>query len=537
MLRGIFSGLVIGAMVSAFALGVMSVLSPLPESHAQVEPDALAADPAAPSPDPASSGRPMAPPLAILPPLPEAMPDFAPEQELAPQAVSVPPNPAEALAQAPQPAPEAQGDSVATEESLGAVMPPPAVLLGAGQAPGGSEFTRAAEDRAPLPPRSEPEPPQRPVLAAPTAAAPSTPYAAGTEPAERPERVATLPEGFEPPPALRGEEARLPMAESPLPVPPAGEIEPPRLGPTSLPAEPEIALEALQADTGVSIILPLPEPEPPAAPTPPQPGFSSAPPRGFSNAPGVLVNRLPTLGADTPSAEPQVAVQVEPQTPLERYAQPYEASGKPMLAVLMLDPGGADGWFGRAALAQIDFPVTVVLNPMLPGAAQAAAQYYAEGFEVAILATALPEGATLADLEVIFAAWRAVIPQAVALVEPPEPVLQSDRLLSQQLVAILKREGLALVTQGKGLNAAGQLATSAALSHAEVWRVLDAEGDKAPAILRYLERARFEAARGQGVAVMLHAWPETMNALAQFRVDSSASIDLAPISALVQAAR
>ncbi|WP_372841633.1 divergent polysaccharide deacetylase family protein, partial [Phaeovulum sp.] len=205
-------------------------------------------------------------------------------------------------------------------------------------------------------------------------------------------------------------------------------------------------------------------------------------------------------------------------------------TGGPLLALVLLDPGpDAD----IAALAAMGVPMTVALDPMRAGVAQDARLWRDAGFEVAILAAALPSGATPADVEVALAAWRRMLPEAVAVIEPPEPVLQANRILAQQLVAVLTREGLGLATQeGKGLNAAAQLAAAAGVPQVAIWRVIDGEGDKAAAILRYLDRAAFEAQRGSGVAVMLHAWPETLAGLVEWHASRKTGPELAPFSAL-----
>jgi hypothetical protein len=350
--------------------------------------------------------------------------------------------------------------------------------------------------------------------------------------------------------------AALPAQEQPLPVPPPGEVDAPDLPAAAIaPDQPEVATTASAApqpgrkaasapalpELPDIILLPEQAPDQPGQVAPPQPGFPGAPPAGFgavagagfSNAPGIDVNRLPSIGSDAPGAAPDA---VPAGAALRQNALAFAASGAPLLAVVLLDPGPAAGGVERAALAALGLPLTVALDPMRADVTEAARAYRAAGLEIAILAAPLPAGATAMDLEVALAAWRRAVPGAVALVEPPRPLFQGDRLLSQQLVAALARDGLGLVTQQDiGLNAARQLAGSAALPQAGIWRVLDTAQDRSPAILRYLDRAGFEASRGDGAAVMLHAWPESLAALAQWAARPDSGVQLAPISALALA--
>jgi hypothetical protein len=272
----------------------------------------------------------------------------------------------------------------------------------------------------------------------------------------------------------------------------------------------------------------------------PQPGFGTSQGTGFANVPQVVTDRLPSIGTpnegEAAPAAPLVADPADPAAPsaLQSFRRPHAPTGAPMLSVVLLYPEPSQGGLDRAALMALTLPLTIALDPMRPDATELAAGFRAAGFEVAILAAPLPAGATPADLEVALSAWRRAIPEAVAVIEPPEPVMQGNRNLAQQLVAALRRDGLGLVTQAdKGLNAAAQVASAAALPQASVWRVLDAGRDKAPAILRYLDRARFEAARGAGVVVMLHGWPDSVQALQDWARGTDAGIDLAPVSALV----
>ncbi|KEP69284.1 hypothetical protein DL1_05095 [Thioclava dalianensis] len=276
------------------------------------------------------------------------------------------------------------------------------------------------------------------------------------------------------------------------------------------------------------------------------------PSSGLRTDPNVVVDRLPQIGEPSPgqatpddsSVEPGAApgpemnpapaadaAQDEP--PIRRFAQPFARDpSKPLFSVVLIDPGAAAGGLDPQTIAAIDMPVTVAIDPERPDAAKDAAALHAAGREVAILASGLPPDATPEDVEVALEAWRQEIPEAVAVVEPPDPVFQNNRQLARQMVSTLDRDGLGLVTQDRGFDSANQIAASADMPRAQIWRVLDDQREKAPLIERMLSRAGFEAARNGQIVVMLSAWPDSIEALGQWGPDAAGTYDLAPISAV-----
>lgn len=558
--RSILSGLVLGAVFSALLLAATSLMVPLPvlsvADTAATAPETALPAPSAPDADTAAATPAMPPVVATVAPA-ETGPAAAATSTSVVADVA-PAAPAASVGSAPATTPDLAPAAVAAEKAL---------VPGIVAVPAGSEFARARGDVAALRPTADIAPVAAGTPAAPVAAPETPPTLAGIDRASRP----SAPSGPAAPSAPAAEAAvpGAPQAEQPLPVPPPGEAFAPALPAaiaTDLPAVPDVlvaptgpgpAMPAPVADAAPGLVpdraaiaapppAALPDiilvPDAPATPPAavvPQPGFAGATTPGFANVPGVAVNRLPSVGGGA-GAAPVAAAPVLPEAtaPLVAFRAEFVPSGAPMLALVLLDPGAEPGGPDVAALQALGLPMTIALDPMRAGAAEAALGYRAAGFEVAILASRLPAGATPSDLEVALADWRRVLPEAVALVEPPVPVVQGNRGLSQQLIAALAREGLGLATQaGRGLNAAEQLATAADVPQVLIWRVLDAEGDKAPAIRRYLDRAAFEAARGQGVAVMLHAWPESLAALAGWQRGREGGPELAPLSALALAGR
>jgi polysaccharide deacetylase 2 family uncharacterized protein YibQ len=266
---------------------------------------------------------------------------------------------------------------------------------------------------------------------------------------------------------------------------------------------------------------------------------------------GVTTGRLPTItpepaeetvvaSAETSPAEPSEVGTEVPEIavdlpPLQRFARSFKNPGaKPLFAILLVDSG--DPELQRAELAALPLPLSFVVDPMQSGAAEAAAIYRAAGQEVVMLATAIPKGATAADLEQSFAAVTQILPEAVALIDTSDATFQDNRGLSAEVVTHLDAKGLGLVTFDRGLNAADQVARREGLPSAIVFRSLDDEGEDSPLIRRYLDRAAFKAAQEGRVVVIGTAREATITALMEWAVEGrSASVALAPISAVMQA--
>lgn len=471
----------------------------------------------------------------------------------------LPQSPAPGLQDPGQPAPAAQPVTApATSPEAGVPSAGPATAI---PLPEGSEFARTGADATPAP--AQEALPAGEAKAAPAAPAPDpVPEAAtpGTEPPARPTLDATPPLAPAPPQTAAAALEAAPEAEPAMPVPPPGEAEAPLLPRAEGEAPPPGAEITLLPD---GALLP-PDPNLPRSAAPN--ATPQAPARvGFADAQGTKVNRLPQVGAAAPAAEkpgfkrppgaetaPETAPEAaapEAATPapipapapaaeagaeggaLARFAAPFTPQpGKPLFAVVLIDVGTAAGGLDRETIAALGPSVTVALSPARPGAAEDAAFYRAAGLEVAILADALPTGATAQDLEVSFADWHRTLPQAIALVEPPEPRVQTASKLVNQAVKALGAEGMAYVPQELGMASALQIAASAELPRASIWRVLDARRDKAPVVTRTLSRAAFEAAREGRLVVMISAWPESVAGLNAWRAEAAATLNLAPLS-------
>ena len=491
-------------------------------------------DPAVPAPEPEPATAPLpqvaAPAAEIAPAVSGGSPPGVPETAPAPAAPEPPESVAPpAIASAPAaeaaipvpPAGTAAAPSLGTGETAEAPLPPAAV--GAAPAP------VAAADPAALP-EAVPAPAQPGTAPAEPDAAPEAGPEAGplSEPAPEPAEVA------EPAPPA----SDLPATLDDAPVPPQEEMPAQDGGPIIIGSAPDAP------KTGFGQTM--------------QPGFGGPIKPGFGQAvPGVKINRLPTIGAETPAAEPEfVPAPGEPpvaqpapgaspgaslgeppagpqeDTALRRYAATFDnPEQKPLVAVVLVDIGEAKGGVAPDAIAALGRPVTVAIDPAEAAAGARASVYRLGGDEIAILASDLPDAATPSDLEVSYQGMAGALPEAVAVVGRPDSLFQTDRRVAQHLVSLLASEGRGLVTFTGGLNPAGQAAEGEGLPHAAVFRDLDAEGENPATIIRYLDRAAFEAARSGAVVVLGTTAPETVAALEEWIAGGARGVAVGPVSA------
>lgn len=279
-----------------------------------------------------------------------------------------------------------------------------------------------------------------------------------------------------------------------------------------------------------------PAPAPDAAPAPLAPSTladdapSTLAPAGSlaDQAGAVTTGRLPSIGGA--AEEPGVS----PQSPATlKYARAFAgANGKPLFVILLRDIGAAG--MDRAQLAALPFPVSFVIDPAAPDAAEAARTYRDAGQEVLMLATGIPEGATAGDLEQTFQSHAAILPETVALIDTAASGFQDNRPLSSLVVPLIKAQGRGLVTFDRGLNAADQVARREDVPAAVIFRSLDGEGETVPLIRRYLDRATFKAAQEGKVVVIGDTRAETVAAILEWKIEGrAANVTLAPLTAVM----
>jgi hypothetical protein len=565
-MKGLIRGILAGSAAAVAGMVALSQLAPPPEA---VAPPSAAPVVAAPPPKAEPAAETAAAPTTLSPadmaPADTAPADTAAAAQPAPVAAAAPLSPVPAASEAAQP-PLPPPAEVAEPAAAPAPAPPPAPAADTPPAaPAGAQVAAGvpsgAVAEAPRPAPVDPSTPVRPVAAAAVAArVPSAPPAGGSGPA-----VATAPT----PPAPAAADAR-PAPAAAVPAVPATPPDAPlqAIAARAAPGGPAGKAPRVIAETAPAVAAapavpalgwaahhpdPLPPPPPAARLTPGDTFLSDAPlivPAGADPtpppAPGTTVRR----GGDTDPATPIEAglTDLAPAAPAaapDPYAPPIlrEAGAfmptgdRPPFAIILLDtaPAGTDpAGTDPAAIASLPFPVTVAIDPLSPGAADRAAIYRAAGKEVLMLLTALPEGATAADIEQNLAVMADTLPQATGAIDGPAARVQNDLQAAGQLVPVLAAQGRGLVTWDVGLDAAAQVARREGLPAATIFRHLDADGESRHVIRRYLDRAAFRAAQEGEVAVAGEIRPETIAALLEWAAEGrAATVDLAPASVLM----
>lgn len=493
MRLGYLGGFLTGAVLSAVALGAVSVLTGT----------ATDSPPRAASPEvPAGSqfNRSREDREATLP-----APDDIPGAESAPIVAAPEPDDLSPL--------EGADTAPATPPETGR----PEVSLSAPQAQGDGAGVAIGSDE-PVLPSPQALPPEEPRdEAGPTVA---------TEPAEPPAPAETPTEAPAPQAGAESAAALSISAEPAQPRQPDVETGSGLFGDGDAPGGGDAAVE------------PEPAAEKPAmdGPAAEETGEDDQPSGTIGNlAEGVTTGRLPAVtdAPETEAAEPDPAA----GPALDRFAVPFEnPEGKPLMAIVLIDDGASPVSF--EALADFPYPISYAIDAGWPGAADAAANYRAAGLEVLALVD-LPEGFGARDTEVAMQSHLRAVPQAVAVMEGVGTGLQSSREAAAQLVPILQDAGLGLVLFSEGLDTTRKLIAREGVPVAPVFRDFDAEGQNARVIRRFLDQAAFRAAQEEGGVVMVgRLRAETVSALLLWGLqDRAGSVALAPVSAVLRAER
>jgi hypothetical protein len=179
--------------------------------------------------------------------------------------------------------------------------------------------------------------------------------------------------------------------------------------------------------------------------------------------------------------------------------------------------------------------VTIALDPADAGAAGRMASYRADGFEVVVLAR-IPEGALPSDVEVTLGSVFTTLSETIAVLDIGTGGLQQDADVTEQAMDILAANGRGFVTAAQGLNMASRAAEQAGVPAAVIYRDLDADGQDARVIRRFVDQAAFQARRESGVVLVGRVRPNTISALILWgAANQDAQVALVPLSAILQA--
>lgn len=249
---------------------------------------------------------------------------------------------------------------------------------------------------------------------------------------------------------------------------------------------------------------------------------------------GVTVRRL---GAETPE-DAEVETTATDDEGVMNALVDYAASaddpaGRPLMSIVLIDDGSMSA--ASAALAGLPFGVTIALDPAMEGVAEAMTGYRADGFEVAVLAK-VPEGAVPSDVEITFESVFQTLPESIAVLDIGEGGLQADREVTGQAMEILAAQGRGFVTISQGLNTATRAAEQAGVAAGVVYRELDADGQDARVVRRFVDQAAFRARQESGVILVGRVRPDTISALILWgTANQNDQVAIVPLSTVLNA--
>ena len=378
--------------------------------------------------------------------------------------------------------------------------------------------------------------------------------------------MAALPDSEETVPSAPAGEAEQPVvgtpsapaADSPEPAPvaatplPAAEVatvtdapEPAQAGTApDLPAVEKdnkpamtIGRPEISEDREPAVIVAIPQEEAPKRPALPKVGEAvSDTPRIGKPATRLTEREDPAQPARNEASDAVAAPEVsEDLPPLQAFAAPFDnPDKKPLMSIVLLDRGTSD--IGVEALSAFPYPLSFAVDVTSPEALARMERYRKAGFEVMAL-TDIPEGATGGDTETLLRAGLRELPEVVAVMEGDGSGLQSDKVISDQVSAVLQETGHGVVYFAQGLNTAQKLAVKDGVAAASVFRDFDNKGQSATVIRRFLDGAAFKARQQpEGVVMVGRLQPETISALLLWGLqDRATRVALAPISAVLNA--
>ena len=281
---------------------------------------------------------------------------------------------------------------------------------------------------------------------------------------------------------------------------------------------------------------PTPEPEPAPEPTPePEaPNVSAAPVPGLSGEPAsVMPSSDSSVVIRRPATETQEPVVATSDNALLDYSAYFtNPDDLPLMSFVVIDDGALPN--GPLLLSAVPFPVTVAIAVSDPDAASKSAAYRAAGYEVAAILT-LPANATAPDAAQVMEATFATMPEAAMVLDLGDAGLQSNRQATEAVMARLAADGRGFITAASGLNAAIRAAEGADVPVATVERDLDSNDQTAAVIRRFIDRSAFQARQTSGVVLISRLRAETLSALTLWSTANRAGqVALAPVSAILK---
>lgn len=251
---------------------------------------------------------------------------------------------------------------------------------------------------------------------------------------------------------------------------------------------------------------------------------------------GISVGKKPT--SKIPSIETKAEAQVaEAGRALEMNATQYEATGRPLLGVILLDVG-AKG-LSVDKLKKLNAPLTIAILADAPDASERALAYSAAGFEVIAMASddrnaALNQALNSAQIQNALDVIFTNVPNAIGLLDSKQANIQKNSRTAKAIMKGFVDTGHGLITYDKGLNSVDRVARAAGVRTAKVARTLDANSENKAIMVRYLDRASLDAGRDGAAIILGTTAKSTVAIIAVWLLSSKGkNVSLAPASAVL----
>ncbi len=201
----------------------------------------------------------------------------------------------------------------------------------------------------------------------------------------------------------------------------------------------------------------------------------------------------------------------------------------PIVSFVLLDDPKVD--LNTEVLSALPIPVTVAVNASSSDAAKRAAALDAAGLEVAVTGD-LPKGASTGNTSDAFFAYVNAVPTAVAVVGGQGLGLRGSAARLDTLRSDFLETGHGYVAFSQSADSNLRRARSAGVPAAYVFRDLDADGQNAKIIRRFIDQAAFKARTQGPVILMLRMREESILALFSWgQKDRSRTLNITPLSA------
>lgn len=244
----------------------------------------------------------------------------------------------------------------------------------------------------------------------------------------------------------------------------------------------------------------------------------------------VEVIPLETSGDENEAeAAPADAAAAEDDTALRRFAAAYDADGFPLVSVLFIDRGDLED--PAAALGELPFSTTVLVDPERADARSAMRAYRDAGVEVGVLLD-MSGGIAPSDAAVIIEGSLMALPESVILLTEGELGGVGQEGVADAVMQALAERGMGYVALQRGISGAVRSAERAGVPALQVERpLLDGDGTS---LKQGLDWAGFAARQGRETVLVSELTWDAISALRIWGQQARLKqVSLAPVSAIL----